>query len=162
MAVLRTIDLAVIVFNKAGKPGWGCIVPIFNIMLLCDIAGEPQWWTVLYFIPVANIVVGIIVSLGAAKNFGRSVCFGVGLFFLAPIFYGISAFGASRYSHPSVKQAWITADHCRLQSDAHQHNWGSVAKRLRQELAKLQAVVRVHSPPPIILLARTSPHSPSH
>ena len=38
----------------------------------------------------------------------------------------------------------------RLQTEPHQHNWGGVAKRLRQEPAKLQAVVRVHSPLPVL------------
>jgi hypothetical protein len=113
MAVFWIIYIAVIVFaivcmwtvfGKAGKPGWGCIVPIYNIILLCDIAGKSRWWTLLCFIPLVNIVAVIILSLGVAKNFGRSDGFGVGLFFLAPIFYGILAFGSSKYSQLPAKQ----------------------------------------------------------
>jgi len=28
-------------FEKAGQPGWGCIVPIYNLLLLLRIAGRP-------------------------------------------------------------------------------------------------------------------------
>lgn len=69
------------VFTKAGKPGWGAIIPIYNIVLLCDIAGKPGWWVLFYFIPLLDIVIGIIVSIGVAKNFGKGAGFGLGLAF---------------------------------------------------------------------------------
>ena len=86
------------VFTKAGKPGWGAIIPIYNIVLLCDIAGKPGWWVLLYFIPLLNIVIGIIVSIGVAKNFGKGAGFGLGLAFLSVIFYPILAFGSADYT----------------------------------------------------------------
>ena len=30
-------------FAKAGKPGWGAIIPIYNAVLLLEIAGRPIW-----------------------------------------------------------------------------------------------------------------------
>lgn len=86
------------VFTKAGKPGWGSIIPIYNIVLLCDIAGKPGWWVLLYFIPLLNIVIGIIVSIGVAQNFGKGTGFGLGLAFLSVIFYPILAFGSAGYT----------------------------------------------------------------
>ncbi len=59
------------VFVKAGQPGWGCIVPFYNVYLLCKIAGRPGWWLVLYFIPVVSLVVSILVMLDIA-SLGRS------------------------------------------------------------------------------------------
>ena len=30
-------------FAKAGKPGWASIVPIYNVIVLLEIAGRPLW-----------------------------------------------------------------------------------------------------------------------
>ncbi len=43
------------IFEKAGKPGWAAIVPIYNIIVLCEIVGRPAWWVVLFLIPCVNI-----------------------------------------------------------------------------------------------------------
>ena len=86
------------VFTKAGKPGWGAIIPIYNVVLLCDIAGKPGWWVLLYFVPLLNAVISIMVSIGVAKNFGKGVGFGLGLAFLSVIFYPILAFGSAGYT----------------------------------------------------------------
>ena len=44
-------------FVKAGKPGWGVIIPFYNTYLLCKIAGRPGWWLILFFIPIVNIII---------------------------------------------------------------------------------------------------------
>ena len=85
------------VFEKAGQPGWGVLIPIYNILLLLKIAGKPGWWILLYLIPLVNIVIAIIVSIEIAKNFGKDVLFGLGLAFLGIIFYPILAFGSAQY-----------------------------------------------------------------
>ncbi len=73
-------------FVKAGKPGWGAIIPIYNIILLLEIAGRPLWWIVLFLIPLVNFIVAILVSMDVARNFGKGVGFGLGLFFLVSSF----------------------------------------------------------------------------
>lgn len=30
-------------FEKAGKPGWAAIVPIYNIIIMLEIVGKPTW-----------------------------------------------------------------------------------------------------------------------
>jgi len=85
------------VFEKAGKPGWGCIIPIYNLILLLEIAGRPLWWIVLYIVPVVNVVIGIMVSLDIARKFGKGTGFGIGLALLAPIFYPVLGFGDAKY-----------------------------------------------------------------
>jgi hypothetical protein len=85
------------VFEKAGQPGWGVLIPIYNILLLLKIAGRPGWWILLYLIPLVNIVIGIIVCIDIAKNFGKDAGFGIGLAFLGFIFYPILAFGSAQY-----------------------------------------------------------------
>jgi hypothetical protein len=85
------------VFVKAGQPGWGVLIPIYNVYLLLKIAGRPGWWLILYIIPLVNFIIGIIVAIDIAKNFGKEAIFGVGLFFFGFIFYPILAFGSAKY-----------------------------------------------------------------
>jgi hypothetical protein len=86
-----------VTFVKAGQPGWGCIIPIYNAFLMLRIAGRPAWWLLLLLIPVVNIVIVIIVAVDIARNFGKGVLFGLGLAFLGIIFYPILGFGSAQY-----------------------------------------------------------------
>jgi len=85
------------VFVKAGQPGWGCIIPIFNIYCLVKIAGKEWWWLLLYFIPLVNIVIAILVLSGISRNFGKGTGFTLGLIFLPFIFFPILGFGDATY-----------------------------------------------------------------
>lgn len=85
------------VFEKAGKPGWAAIVPIYNILVMLEIAGKPAWWIVLFLIPVANFIVAIMVALAIAERFGKSQAFGFGLALLGPVFYPMLGFSDARY-----------------------------------------------------------------
>ena len=84
-------------FVKAGKPGWGIIIPIYNVILLLEIAGRPIWWIILMLIPVVSLVVSFIVYIDVAKRFGKSAGFGVGLVLLGFIFMPILGFGDAVY-----------------------------------------------------------------
>jgi len=89
------------VFSKAGQPGWACLIPFYNAYIMLLIAGKPGWWLVLYFVPVANIVIGVLTLLGLAKAFGKGGGFVVGLIFLPIIFYPILGFGSATYTKPA-------------------------------------------------------------
>jgi len=86
------------VFTKAGKPGWAAIIPIYNVIVLLQIAGKPLWWIVLLFIPIVNIVVAAMVMIGVAKAFGKGTGFALGLLFLSPIFIPILGFSDAQYT----------------------------------------------------------------
>jgi hypothetical protein len=86
------------VFVKAGKPGWAAIVPIYNLVVLLEIAGKPAWWVILFLIPVVNFVMLIIVSLALAKKFGKGAGYGLGLAFLGVVFYPLLGFGDAQYN----------------------------------------------------------------
>ena len=90
------------VFVKAGKPGWACIVPIYNLVVLLEIAGRPIWWIVLFFIPIANIVAAVLIGIDVAKSFNKGTGFGLGLAFLGFIFYPILGFGDATYTKPAA------------------------------------------------------------
>lgn len=89
-------------FVKAGQPGWGCLVPILNIYFLTKIAGRPGWWVLLFFVPIANIVVAIILMNDLSKSFGRGIGTTLGLIFLNAIFVCILGYGSAQYQGPAV------------------------------------------------------------
>lgn len=86
------------VFTKAGKPGWAILIPIYNTIVMIEIAKRPIWWILLLFIPVVHIIVGIIIIIDIAKAFGKGAGFAMGLVFLPFIFYPILGFGDSKYT----------------------------------------------------------------
>lgn len=90
------------IFTKAGQPGWACIVPIYNLVVLLKIVNKPLWWIILMLIPIVNIVVLIIVINALSKSFGKGVGFTIGLLFLGFIFYPILGFGDATYTAPTT------------------------------------------------------------
>lgn len=57
-----------IIAKKTNTPNpWLAWIPIANIYLMCKVAGKPGWWTILFFIPLVNIVFTIIVWMGIAE-----------------------------------------------------------------------------------------------
>lgn len=88
-------------FLKAGKPGWGALIPIYNVYLLVKVAGRPGWWLLLYLVPIVNLIVHIIISLDIAKAFGKSSAFGIiGLWLFSFIGFLILGFGDAKYTAP--------------------------------------------------------------
>ncbi len=90
-----------IVYSKADQPGWGVIIPIYNLILLVRIVGRSGWWVVLLLIPYISFVFLIVICVDLARSFVRGSGFGVGLAFLPMIFFPILAFGDSRYIGPN-------------------------------------------------------------
>jgi ABC-type sulfate transport system permease subunit len=104
IAVVMIVSLWMI-FQKAGKPGWAAIVPIYNAIVLLEVVGRPTWWVILlYFVPFVNLIIGIIVIFDLAKSFGKGGGFGVGLLLLPFIFYPVLAFGDAEYQGPAAAQ----------------------------------------------------------
>jgi len=87
-----------VLFEKAGQPGWGAIIPIYNMVLLLNVAGRPIWWIILYFIPIVSFIVWLVVCYDVAKNFGHGILLTIGLIFLPFIFFPVLAFGSSEYN----------------------------------------------------------------
>ncbi|HUD11053.1 MAG TPA: DUF5684 domain-containing protein [Candidatus Saccharimonadia bacterium] len=74
------------------------MVPFYSTYVLLKIVRPPGWWLILFFIPIVNIVIGVMVLLDLAKVFGRSNVFAVfGLIFFGIVGYSMLAFGRDRY-----------------------------------------------------------------
>lgn len=92
-----------LIFQKAGEAGWKSIIPIYNVYVLLEIIGRPGWWVILYFIPVINFFVWVIMMIDLAKSFDRGIGFAIGLMFLPVIFYPLLGFSDMQYYGPAAK-----------------------------------------------------------
>lgn len=84
-----------VIYQKAGKPGWAAIIPIYSTLVLLEIIRKPWWWLLLMLIPGVNIVFAIWAINLLSKSFGKNEGFTLGLILLPIIFYPILAFDNS-------------------------------------------------------------------
>jgi len=108
LIVILAISVVIIIaqwkiYEKAGKPGWAVLIPIYNLIVLLEIVGKPLWWIFLFLIPFVNIIFGIWVTNLLSKSFGKDEAFTVGLILLGIIFYPILGFGDAKYIGPAGK-----------------------------------------------------------
>ena len=97
-----------IIFEKAGKPGWAAIIPIYNTYTLCTIVGVNPWWIlivvlspILCIIPILGalavlaiiIYFQILLNVSLARAFDKEDGYAVGLIILPIVFYPMLAFG---------------------------------------------------------------------
>ena len=97
--VLAVIEIVALwkLYKKAGQPGWGCIIPIYNLICMGRIAFGNGLLGLLALIPGANVIVGIIMWFQTAKKFGK----GTGFAIFSALLPGISAlilgYGSAEY-----------------------------------------------------------------
>ena len=85
--------------KKAGRPGWGGFIPIYNIYLQIKLAGRSGILLLLYIVPIVNLITAIAVAVGVARAFGKGPFYGFFLLFLfQPIGYMILGFGSAKYT----------------------------------------------------------------
>lgn len=85
------------IFTKAGEPGWAVFVPFYSNYVLFKIAFGNGWFFLLSFVPIVNIIIGLVLPFMLAKAFGKEIGWGFGLLFLSCIFYPMLAFGSAHY-----------------------------------------------------------------
>ena len=86
------------IYEKAGQPGWACLIPVYSLVVLLRIVKKPTWWIILiFFVPIVNIIILIKIIHQLSKKFGYGVGFTLGLIFLGFIFFPILAFGSAKY-----------------------------------------------------------------
>lgn len=87
-------------FEKAGKPGWGCLIPFYNDYCVFDMAFGNGWLFLLMFLPIVNFIILIMLFFKLAKAFGKGIGFGFGLLFLSIVFLPILGLGDAEYDGP--------------------------------------------------------------
>ena len=81
--VYFSYSLMVIAKKIDAPDGWMAWVPILNIFLLVKASGKPGWWFILFFIPLVNIAISVIVIMEIAKKLKKPEW--VGILVLIPI-----------------------------------------------------------------------------
>ncbi len=85
------------IFVKAGKPGWASLIPIYNIIVMLQIVDKPIWWLVMLFIPIANIVFGIMIMYNFVLKFGQPGWHVILALFIGIVYYPYIAFSKASY-----------------------------------------------------------------
>lgn len=79
-------------FEKAGKPGWAVLIPIYSTLVLLEIIRKPWYWLLLMIIPGLGIIWGIWALNLFVKSFGKNEGFTIGCLLLPYVFFPILAF----------------------------------------------------------------------
>ncbi len=91
------------IFVKAGKPGWGAIIPIYNTYCLFEMSFGTGWLFLLCFVPCVNVVITIIMWIKLAQAFDKGAGYGIGLVFLPVVFLPMLGFSDAQYIGPVGK-----------------------------------------------------------
>jgi hypothetical protein len=80
---------------KAGLPGWGALIPIYNVYLIIKMGQSSGWLLLLLLIPIVNIFVLLYVAFRVAEAFGYGALMAIVGLFLFP-FIGFLVLGYGR------------------------------------------------------------------
>ncbi|KKR54378.1 MAG: hypothetical protein UT91_C0017G0012 [Parcubacteria group bacterium GW2011_GWA2_40_23] len=93
--------------------GWFAFIPILNIIIMLQIAKRPLWWIILYFIPIVNIVIAIMILVDVVKVLKRPTWWVIMQFIpiVNLVFMGLMAWGktGTSNSNPTVIPPTATA-----------------------------------------------------
>lgn len=64
-------------YEKADKPGWAAIIPIYNVIVMLEIIRRPIWWLIMFFVPFVNIVFSVMMTVDFVKAYGKDTTYGV-------------------------------------------------------------------------------------
>lgn len=96
ISIIILISMCVL-FTKAIRSWWGALIPFYNIYVMCKITRISGWNFLWIFIPIANLIFGIVLTVKFGRVFNKGLLFNLGLLIFPFIFYPILAFGGSRY-----------------------------------------------------------------
>ncbi|MDO4494109.1 MAG: DUF5684 domain-containing protein [Clostridia bacterium] len=104
------------IFNKAGEPGWKCLIPLYGSYVEYRFCWNTTMFWVMFALSAASGIFagngfGSLCSLAIAvlycmflyhlaKSFGKGIGFTIGLVLFPPIFLMILGFGEARYLGP--------------------------------------------------------------
>ncbi|MDQ7948852.1 MAG: DUF5684 domain-containing protein [Pedobacter sp.] len=92
-------------FEKAGRPGWAALIPIYNVVVMIEIVGKPMIWLLWCLLPCVNWIFMVWLTNLFSKSYGKEEGFTIGLIFLPFIFWPILGFDSSKYLGPSAAEA---------------------------------------------------------
>lgn len=99
------------IFEKAGRPGWAALIPIYNTWTLFEVSGKPGWWALFGIVPYIGwlvlVVLYIIAALELARRFSKDTLFAIfGLVVFQIVGFIILGFGDAEYKIPPNEQSF--------------------------------------------------------
>jgi hypothetical protein len=94
-----------LLFEKANEEGWYSLIPLYSILVKLRIVGKPEWWILLYLVPLVNIIVHIIIINELRKCFRKDDMYTIALFFLGFIFQPRLGINNDEYISPNNSQS---------------------------------------------------------
>lgn len=88
-------------FSKAGFSGILAIIPIVNLAVASKIVFDSYWYTLLFAVPVVNVVYAAVLNYKMMKYFECSTLLAVLAIFF-PFFLLFPAFGSNEYHGPAM------------------------------------------------------------
>ncbi|NLC48148.1 MAG: signal peptidase I, partial [Tenericutes bacterium] len=92
------------IYEKAQRPGWASIIPIYSQYVLFEMVGMKGWYIFLAFIPFFGAIIVAIMAIIAyvklAACFKKETLFAIGLILLPVVFFPILGFDSSTYTKP--------------------------------------------------------------
>ncbi len=85
------------IFEKAGKPGWAILIPIYNFYIMTQICGKQWWWVILMLLFPINIIFIILIMLEFLKRFGQPLWHIILMIFIGFIYIPWLGFGPATY-----------------------------------------------------------------
>ncbi len=58
-------------YVAAGRKSWEASIPVYNAIVLMKIIGRPNWWTLLLFIPIINLIMFPVIWVETLRSFGK-------------------------------------------------------------------------------------------
>ena len=96
-------------FQKAGKPGWACLIPIYNMVVLSQIVWGSGGTIFLLLVPFYNLYFTFRHQIALAHAYGKSTGFGVGMVFLPVLIWAIGFDKSVSYAGPQSLRAKASA-----------------------------------------------------
>ncbi|MBS6525475.1 MAG: hypothetical protein KH322_05600 [Peptoniphilaceae bacterium] len=88
-------------FSKAGFSGILAIIPIVNLAVASKIVFDSYWYTLLFAVPVVNVIYAAVLNYKMMKYFECSTLLAVLAIFF-PFFLLFPAFGSNEYHGPAT------------------------------------------------------------
>lgn len=88
-------------FTKAGIEGWKAIIPFYNTYIMTELSGMNIVWFILTFVPCANFVASIMITLEFLKSYDVPSGMRVAAIFFPFIVYPMVAF-SSKYQYIGI------------------------------------------------------------
>jgi len=84
-------------FKKAGEPKYAALVPLYNVFIMTRIGGISPLWTLLWLVPIVNIVAAIRTTVAVADAFDAGALLGVGIGLVPWLGWPILGFSGYQY-----------------------------------------------------------------